>query len=94
MKKLLLSVFISALLFAILTFGFSVTAIAESETTVSSTTASSTQTTVERTDDDPFANNNTPADKETPTFYYILGGLAGVVIIFAVAGFVTSIRKK
>lgn len=59
-----------------------------------STASQSTNTTAERTDDDPFAGNNLPTVKKTPTFYYILGGVAGVIIILAIAGFITTKNKK
>lgn len=94
MKNNLLSLLISLLLFTAVIFSFSVTVSAEYETEESSATTIGTQTTVKRTDDEPFAGNNIPEKEETPTFYYILGGVAGVIIIFAVAGFITSKTNK
>ena len=96
MKKFILSLLISSLLFSSSVFGFTFAAFAENGTTavnVQNTTVI-TQSTAERTDDDPFAESKPSIDKETPTFYYILGGVAGIVIIFAIAGFITSKKKK
>lgn len=94
MKRNLLSLLISALLFTVVIFSFSAAVSAENETAESSATTVSIQTTAERTDDEPFAGNNMPEKEETPTFYYILGGFAGIIIIFGVAGFITSKTKK
>lgn len=58
------------------------------------TTTVNTQATAERTDDDPFVESKPSVEEETPTFYYILGGVAGVIIIFAICGFITSKRNK
>ncbi len=94
MKRVLLCVF-SAIILTVGTCG--IFAFAENKKTSSeaqSTTSQSAVTTAERTDDDPFADNNLPTVRETPTFYYILGGVAGVIIIFAIAGFITSRNKK
>lgn len=94
MKRVLLCVF----MVIVLTVGTCGTfAFAENNKIASeaqSTASQSTNTTAERTDDDPFAGNNLPTVKKTPTFYYILGGVAGVIIILAIAGFITTKNKK
>ena len=95
MKRITVSILSIMTLFAAAISGFGFTASAQKITNVRQETTVSTQTTYERTDDDPFAGNNKPAeDKKTPTFYYILGTVAGLVIIFAVIGFITAKNKK
>ena len=95
MKRILLSVLVSAFLILTGIFAVSVSADnSENTSSVKNTTTQSAYTTAERTDDDPFAGNNVPTEKETPTFYYILGGVAGLIILFAIAGFITSKNKK
>ena len=95
MKKILMSVLASVILVLYSAFGMFACAEgnkASSKTQIS--TSQSTHTTAERTDDDPFAESKPSVEKETPAFYYILAGVAGVIIIFAVAGFITSKNKK
>lgn len=97
MKKFLLSILISVLMFSASICGFTMAACAENSAPGSDTqnnTTISTHVTAERTDDDPFAESKPSIEEETPTFYYILAGVAGVIIIFAIAGFVTSKKKK
>lgn len=94
MKSFLLSVLSLVILLSTVFFGFSITACAQKNTDVQQETTVSTHTTAERTDDDPFANIEMPDKEETPAFYYTLGGFAGIIIIFAVAGFITSKKKK
>lgn len=92
MKRVILSVIISVILLPICVFGIS--AFAENSQTPIDT--QNTYTTAERTDDDPFAEGegNVSIEEKTPTFYYILAGVAGAIIIFAIAGFITSKNKK
>lgn len=94
MKKFILSFMSLIILLSAAIFGFSITASAKQSTVTRQETTISTQTTTERTDDDPFADIDMPDKEKTPTFYYILGGVAGVIIVFAVLGFITSIKKK
>lgn len=94
MKKFILSFMSLIILLSAAIFGFSITASAQQSTVTQQETTVSTQTTTERTDDDPFAGIDMPDKEKTPTFYYILGGVAVVIIIFAVLGFITSIKKK
>ena len=92
MKKFLLSAIVS---FMLISLSVATPVCAEnSSVSGSQNTTVSTQTTEERTDDDPFAESKPSVEKETPTFYYILGGVAGVIIIFAIVGFATSKKKK
>ena len=92
MKKFLLSAIVS---FMLISLSVATPACAEnSSVSGSQNTTVSTQTTEERTDDDPFAESKPSVEKETPTFYYILGGVTGVIIIFAIVGFATSKKKK
>lgn len=95
MKRAAVSLLSIMILFSASVFGFGFTASAQKNTNVRPETTVSTHTTAERTDDDPFAGNNKPSEeKKTPTFYYILGTVAGLVIIFAVIGFITAKNKK
>lgn len=95
MKRAAVSLLSIMILFSVSVFGFGFTASAQKNTNVRPETTVSTHTTAERTDDDPFAGNNKPSEeKKTPTFYYILGTVAGLVIIFAVIGFITAKNKK
>ncbi len=93
MKKILLTVLASVFITSIGAFGLN--AFAEKNESQTSATQSS-YTTAERTDDDPFAESESKptVEKETPTFYYILVGVAGVIIIFAIIGLITSKNKK
>lgn len=98
MRRVIVSVLSMIILSSTIILGFCVTASAQQSTIIQQETTVSTQTTSERTDDDPFAGDNKPSNlsekKETPTFYYTLGIMAGLVIVFAVIGFVTSKKKK
>lgn len=95
MKRILLTVLASVILLSTGVFGINAFAQNNKKSSVSqSTTSQSTYTTAERTDDDPFAESKPTVEKETPTFYYILVGVAGVIIVFAVVGLITSKNKK
>ncbi len=94
MKKILFIVFASAVLLSTGAFCISAFAKNSKKSPVTQSTATSTYTTAERTDDDPFAESKPKIEKETPTFYYILVGAAGVVIVIAIVGLITSKNKK
>ena len=93
MKKILLTVLASVVITSIGVFGLH--ASAEKNGTQTSATQSS-YTTAERTDYDPFAESESKPslEKETPTFYYILVGVAGAIIVFAIVGLIASKNKK
>ncbi len=92
MKRILLALLASTILLSTGVFGLSTFA----DNSDPSTEASNSYTTAERTDDDPFANGEgeISVEDKTPTFYYILAGVAGVIIVIAIAGFVTSKNKR
>lgn len=94
MKKILFLVFASAVLLSTGVFGINAFAQNSKKPSVSQSETTSAITTAERTDDDPFAESKPKIEKETPTFYYILVGVAGVIIVFAIVGLITSKNKK
>lgn len=96
MKRILLSVLASATLLLAGVCNTSVFAEEGRAPSKTQSTSQSTYTTAERTDDEPFAEGkgSVSVEKETPTFYYILTGVAGLIVILAIAGFITSKNKK
>lgn len=95
MKRILLALIAAIVLLSTGVFGINAFAQNNKNSSASlSTTTQSTYTTAERTDDDPFAESKPKIEKETPAFYYILAGVAGVIIVFAVVGLITSKNKK
>lgn len=63
------------------------------ETTTKTTTVSVSVQTSENTDKEPLSSANIQ-DEGTPTFYYILGGVAVIFMIFAVIGGIKSKKDK
>lgn len=94
MKRIFLTLVAAIVLLSTGVFGINAFAQNSKKSSVSQSTTTSTYTTAERTDDDPFAESKPKIEKETPAFYYILAGVAGVIIVFAVVGLITSKNKK